>query len=96
MKRIRQFFNGPWFLGLAAFSTLLFLMYCFMVSNQEREQFFHSRAGMGLGVAAILTLITYLVLLPKGAIRRFVKGPGFVALIAIAFTAFLTYAFITA
>jgi hypothetical protein len=96
MKRIREFFNGPGFLALAAFAVFIALMLGFITPNKDREMFLQSWAWTATWATATAVFVIYLFMLPRGAIKRFVKSEGFVGLVAIAFTALLTYLFITA
>jgi hypothetical protein len=96
MNSVRRFFNSLAFIALTAFVALVALLIGFIMPNGERVAFLHSRAGEACGIAAAAVFITYLLLLPGGAIKGFFRSAGFIALLAVALASALTYLFITA
>ncbi|MFL6284581.1 MAG: hypothetical protein ACJ74Q_15655 [Pyrinomonadaceae bacterium] len=98
MNRVRAFFNSSGFIGAVAVAGMALLTYVFAMPNADVHKFTRGEDPVAVvaAVVAPVVFITWLYFLPKGTIRAFFKGPGFVGLVAVCFTMFLTYLFITA
>jgi len=98
MNRARNFFNSAGFVGAAFFAAASLFTYVFMLPNEDVHRFTRGDDPVAVvaAVVAPVVFLAWLYFLPKGAIRAFFKGPGFVGLLAIALTIFLTHLFITA
>ena len=98
MNSARTFFNSAGFVGAAAFAALSLLTYVFVLPNTDVHRFTRGDDPVAVvaAVVAPVVFLAWLYFLPKGAIREFFKGPGFVGLLAVAFTVLLMHLFITA
>lgn len=98
MNSARNFFNSTGFVGAVVIAAASLLTYVFMLPNEDVHRFTRGDDPVAVFAAVVAPVVffTWLYFLPKGAIREFFKGPGFVGLLAIAFTISLTYLFITA
>jgi hypothetical protein len=100
MQKIRAFFNSMNFIALVAIAVIGLFTHLFMMSPTKAHNFTHGNGIIITAAVALITFAVWLLMLPAGEIKKFVKSEGFgvlcVAVLAIALIGGLTYLFITA
>ncbi len=98
MNRVRNFFNSVGFVATVAIAATALFTYVFILPRDDVHKFTRGEDPVAVVAAVVssVVFVAWLYFLPKGTIKSFFKGPGFVGLLAVGFTTLLTYLFITA
>jgi hypothetical protein len=95
MNTLRRILNSNAFYIGVLLVTVGFLTALFSMPNEQGDAFLHSRLFRLILTGSGALFVAWLYMLPKGAIKRFLKGPGLIALIFVLLTVLGMYLFMT-